>query len=102
MAVIRRELKRGNKQKEDVGGRSRAQDGAGAACIVAFPPPLHASYLSGRVREAQQTVPPLPSPSTHLQLLQFPEAAEDLCDSLQTEVKSRKLILDSYSEHLLL
>jgi hypothetical protein len=43
--------------------------------------------------------PPL---STHLQLLQFPEAAENLRDGLQTEVKSRELIIDSYSEHLLL
>jgi hypothetical protein len=50
------------------------------------PPPSMPPYLSGQVREAQQRVPP----STHLQLLQFPEAAEDLRDSLQTEVKSRK------------
>jgi hypothetical protein len=39
--------RRGNKQKEEGGGRSRAQDGAGAACIMAYPPPLSMPpYLS--------------------------------------------------------
>ncbi len=58
------------------------------------PLPLHASYLSGRVREAQQTVPPSPPPhSTHLQLLQFSEAVEDLRDGLHTEVKSKKTVI---------
>ncbi len=91
MASRRREIRRkGNKQKEDGGGKSRAQDGAGAACIVASPSSLHASYLSSHVSEAQRKVPPLFPPSTHLQLLQIPEAAEDPHDGLQAEVESRK------------
>jgi hypothetical protein len=51
---------------------------------------VHASYLSGQVSEAQRKVPPLLPPSTHLQLLQFPEAAEDPRDGLQAEVESKK------------
>jgi hypothetical protein len=52
-------------------------------------PPLHASYLSSHVSEAQRKVPLFP-PSTHLQLLQIPEAAEDPRDGLQAEVEIRK------------
>ncbi len=47
------------------------------------------------------TEAPSSPPSTHLQLLQFPEPTEDLRDGVQTEVKSRKLILDIYSDHFL-
>jgi hypothetical protein len=79
VAVIRREIRRGNKQKEDVGGRSRAQDGAGAACIVAFPPPPSTHVLpirSGEGGTADSTPPPPP--------------ISNYCDGLQMEVKSRK------------
>jgi hypothetical protein len=60
LAVIRREIRRGNKQKEDAGGRSRAQDGgAGAACIVAFPPlSTRPTYQVGCGRHSRQSPPP--------------------------------------------
>jgi len=59
--VIRREIRRGNKQKEDVVGRSRAQNGAGAACIVAFPPsPRVLPIRSGEGGTADSTPSPLP------------------------------------------
>jgi hypothetical protein len=37
-------------------GRSRAPDGSRVACSP--PPPLHAPYLSGQMREAHRRVPP--------------------------------------------
>jgi hypothetical protein len=79
------------RKQEKRGQRREIQGSRWCTCSMyrGVPPPLHEPYLSGQVREAQRRVPLLP-PSTHLQLLQFPEAAEDLHDGLQMEVKSRK------------
>jgi hypothetical protein len=63
------------------------------------PPPPFPRVLPIRSREGGTVESPPISPPTHLQLLQFPEAVEDLQDGIHTDVK---LYSYSYSEHLLL
>jgi hypothetical protein len=89
--VRRREIRKREKQAK--GEQRREVQGSRwcrcSMCLGVSPIPPTPPYLPGQVRELPLRYPPLP-PSTHLQLLQFPEAAEDLCNSLQTEVESRK------------
>ncbi len=60
--------------------------------------PPHLTYLSRQVEEAQQRNPPPPLPH----LGQFSVGAENLCDGLWMEGKSRKLIWDSGGDRFLL
>ena len=101
MAVIRREIRRGNKQKEDVVGRSRAQNGAGAACIVAFPPsPRVLPIRSGEGGTADS--PPLSPPPPISNYCSFQRLRRIIVTASRWRSKVEKLILDSYSEHPLL
>ena len=103
LAVIRREIRRGNKQKEDVGGRSRAQDGAGAACIVAFPPPFSTrpTYQVGWGRHSRQ-YPLSPPPPPISNYCSFQRLRRIFVTASRWRSRVEKLILDSYSEHPLL
>jgi hypothetical protein len=57
--------KENSKQKENKGGKSRFQVGAGATCVLASPPPTP-PYLAEQVRELPRRAPPslYPSPIT--------------------------------------
>jgi hypothetical protein len=96
LAVIRREIRRGNKQ----GGRSRAQAGAGAACIMAFPPPLSTrpTYQVGWGRHSRQS-PPLQPLSNYCS---FQRLHRIFATASRGRSRVEKLILESYSDHPLL
>ncbi len=98
LAVIRREIRRGDKQKEDVGGRSRVQCGAGAACIVAFPPlSTRPTYQIGWGRHSRQSPPP-----PIFNYCSFQRLRRIFATASRWRSRVEKLILDSYSEHPLL